>query len=101
MDRGNEEFIQLEAEVSEQLNQQGSDHNNDAENDSTQEALPFPDITKLPLELPSSTPLLEKSSKNVPPQVSPMISESNETYCLTENPAPTYPQRINKGVPKK
>ena len=55
---------------------------------------------------PQSCPHLhhsEESTKNVPPQVSmnPVFGESNETYVPAENTAPRYPQRLNRGVPKK
>ncbi|KAA8528350.1 hypothetical protein F0562_035705 [Nyssa sinensis] len=110
-----DEFIELE-EVNEHFKQQGRndmqqccDHNHETESESLispEEALVFPDITEsplIPLELPPSTPLTEESTQNVPPQVNtnPVFVESNETYVPAENIAPRYPQRLNRGVPKK
>ena len=84
--------------------QQGCDHNHETESESP----------PIPSELPPSTPLTEESTQNIPPQVSmnPMFGESNETYVPAENTsnetyvpakniAPRYPQRLNRGVPKK
>ena len=99
MDKVSEESIQLEE--NEQLNPQGCGHNTNAENDSTHEALLFLDEAASPFELPPSTQLPEESSTNVPPQVSPGIRESNETYCPIENPTSRYPQRMNKGILRK
>ena len=92
---GGDEFIELE-EVNEHFKhvvQQGCDQNHETKS----EAPPIPS------ELPPSTPLTKESTQNVPPQVSmnPVFGESNETYVPAENTAPRYPQRLNRGVPKK
>ena len=92
---GSDEFIELE-EVNEHFKhvvQQGCDQNHETESESP----------PIPSELPPSTPLTEESTHNVPPRVSmnPVFGESNETYVPTKNTAPRYPQRLNKGVPKK
>ena len=73
--------------------QQGCDHNHETGSESP----------LIPSELPPSTPLTEESTQNVPPQVSmnPVFGESNETYVPAKNTAPRYPQRLNRGVPKK
>ena len=92
---GGDEFIELE-KVNEHFKhvvQQGCDHNHETGSESP----------PIPSELPPSTPLTEESTQTVPPQVSmnPVFGESNETYVLAENTAPRYPQRLNRGVPKK
>ena len=92
---GGDEFIELE-KVNEHFKhvvQQGCDHNHETGSESP----------PIPSELPPSTSLTGESTQNVPPQVSmnPVFGESNETYVPTENTAPRYPQRLNRGVPKK
>ena len=89
---GGDEFIELE-EVNEFFKQQGCndvqqfcDHNHEMESDSLispEEALVLPDIIEsspIPSNLPPSTPLIEESTQNVPPQVTtnPVFGESNE-----------------------
>ena len=93
--------------------QQGCDQNHETESESPSIPSELPPSTPLieeltqnvppPSELPPSTPLTEESTQNVPPQVSmnPVFRESNETYVPTKNTAPRYPQRLNRGVPKK
>ena len=92
---GDDEFIELE-KVNEHFKhvvQQGCDHNHETGSESP----------PIPSELPPSTPLTEESTQNVPPQVSmnPVFRESNETYVPAENTALRYPQRLNRGFPKK
>ena len=58
------------------------------------------------LELPTTTSLIEESTENVSPQ-SPQVSlnlisnEINETLVLENNVIIRYPQKLNRGVPKK
>ena len=52
----------------------------------------------------SMNPVFGESNETyVPTEVSmnPMFGGSNETYVHVENTAPRYPQRLNRGVPKK
>ena len=112
---GGDEFIELE-EVNEHFKhvvQQGCDQNHEIESESPPIPSELPPSTPLteestqnvppPSELPPSTPLTSESTQNVPPQVcmNPVFGESNETYVPIENTAPRYPQRLNRGVPKK
>jgi len=60
-------YCLFQLEANEQLNPQGCDQSTDAENDSTHEALFFPDKAASPFELPPFTPFPEESSTNVPP----------------------------------
>ena len=58
------------------------------------------------LELPTPTPLTEESTKNVSPQspqvsLNPISNKINETPVLENNVINRYPQRLNRGVPKK
>ena len=73
---------------------------------------PSEDKSQSPMaaELPMLTPLTDESTQNIQnssPQVisspisSPIFNESLETNVPPENFAPRYPQRSNKGVPKK
>ena len=57
----------------------------------------------MPLELPLPTPLTEESTENVSPQVTlnPIPNEFNEIPVLENNVTNRYPQRLNRGVPKK
>ena len=92
---GDDEFIELE-KVNEHFKhvvQQGCDHNHETGSESP----------PIPSKLPPSTPLTEESTQNVPPQVSMnhVFRESNETYVPAENTALRYPQRLNRGFPKK
>ena len=58
------------------------------------------------LELPTPAPLIEESTENVSPQspqvsLNPISNEINETPVLENNVINRYPQRLNRGVPKK
>ena len=112
---GGEEFIELE-EVNERLGgsvQQSYDGipeieslRESVQHESVQQGydgIPETENASMSFKLPMSTPLTEESTQNVLPQVisNPIFDESNETHVFAEDIAPRYPQRSNKGVPKK
>uniref|UniRef100_A0A6N2MRA1 Integrase catalytic domain-containing protein n=1 Tax=Salix viminalis TaxID=40686 RepID=A0A6N2MRA1_SALVM len=58
------------------------------------------------LELPTPTPLIKESTENVSPRspqvtLNPNPNEINEIPVLKNNVTNRYPQRLNRGVPKK
>ena len=50
-----------------------------------------------------SVPLTEELTEKVPPQVisNPLFNESNDLPISVESTDPRYPQRLNRGVPRK
>ena len=54
-------------------------------------------------ELPTSTPSTEESTQNDLSQVNPhlILDKTNKIPFLIENTGNKYPQRLNRGVPRK
>ena len=105
---GGDEFVELEHMVEKLQNgdgnevQQGCDNMTETECDPSN-FLDMSEAQSRPLELPMSTPLTEELTESVPPQVisNPLSNESNKPFISVEDMNPRYPQRSNRGIPKK
>ncbi|KAH9696165.1 retrovirus-related pol polyprotein from transposon RE1 [Citrus sinensis] len=105
---GGDEFVELEHMVEKLQNGDGNEVQQGCDNMTETECDPsyFLDMSEAqsrPLELPMSTPLTEELTESVPPQVisNPLSNESNEPFFSVEDMNPRYPQRLNRGIPKK
>ena len=100
---GRDEFIELE-NMNERV-VKNVQHSCDGIPEIESEMLDIPEMleSSISSEWQRSIRLTKESTQNVLPQVilNPIFDESNETHVPAENIVYKYPQRSNKGVPKK